>query len=62
VKSFQPFIEGQKTLLNAGIELENSGEYELAVKVYEAALRKDASSDTAKEAARRMELCKTRSR
>ncbi|MDO8805562.1 MAG: tetratricopeptide repeat protein [Elusimicrobiota bacterium] len=59
VKSIQPLIDGQKTLLNAGIELENSGEYELAVRIYETVLKKDPGSDTAREAARRIEICKS---
>lgn len=62
VKSLRPLLDGQTTLLNAGITLEDGGDYKLAAEVYEAALRKDPSSEAGKEAARRLALCKGRLR
>lgn len=60
VKSLRPLLDGQRTLLNAGLTLEDGGDYKLAAEVYEAALRKDPSSEAGKEAARRLAFCKGR--
>jgi len=60
VKSIQPEPDEPQKLLNAGAALETAGEYDLAAKVYEALLKKSPPPDAAKEAGRRLALCRSR--
>ncbi|MDQ7774310.1 MAG: tetratricopeptide repeat protein, partial [Elusimicrobiales bacterium] len=58
VKAFLP--DGQKAMLEIGIRLEEMGEYELALKVYEAAEKKDSTPETSGELKLRLEACRRR--
>ena len=62
VKALKPEADEQQKLLNAGEALENAGEYDLAAKVYEKLLAKSPAADMAKEAERRLALCKSRAK
>jgi hypothetical protein len=58
VKAFLP--DGQKAMLEIAIRLEEMGEYELALKVYEAVQKKDSAPETSAELKLRLEACRRR--